>query len=74
MLFAKMQRQKQSKGYQFFQLGYYFNQFYEHFLPFPLTKAQQRVIKEIHADMYSGYQMNRLLQGDVGSGKTIVSF
>ncbi len=74
MLFAKMQRQKQSKGYQFFQLGDYFNQFYEHFLPFPLTKAQQRVIKEIHADMYSGYQMNRLLQGDVGSGKTIVSF
>lgn len=48
--------------------------FYNEFLPFPLTNAQKRVIKEIYADMRSGKQMNRLLQGDVGSGKTIVSF
>lgn len=49
-------------------------QFYNEHLPFPLTEAQKRVIKEIYADMKSGRQMNRLLQGDVGSGKTIVGF
>ncbi len=48
--------------------------FYKEFLPFALTEAQKRVIREIHADMKSGQQMNRLLQGDVGSGKTIVAF
>lgn len=50
------------------------NQFYETKMPFPLTEAQKRVVKEIYADLRSGKQMNRLLQGDVGSGKTIVAF
>ena len=50
------------------------HQFYEHHLPFDLTDAQKRVIKEIYSDLHSGKQMNRLLQGDVGSGKTIVAF
>ena len=50
------------------------HRFYEHHLPFDLTGAQKRVIKEIYGDLYSGKQMNRLLQGDVGSGKTIVAF
>jgi len=48
--------------------------FYQHHLPFPLTEAQKKVIREIYADLRSGHQMNRLLQGDVGSGKTIVAF
>ncbi|MHA7877713.1 MAG: ATP-dependent DNA helicase RecG [Bacteroidota bacterium] len=51
-----------------------FNQFYKTGLSFALTKAQQRVVKEVYQDLRSGYQMNRLLQGDVGSGKTIVAF
>ena len=50
------------------------HQFYEHHLPFDLTEAQKRVIREIYSDLHSGKQMNRLLQGDVGSGKTIVAF
>ena len=50
------------------------HQFYEHHLPFELTGAQKRVIKEIYGDLHAGQQMNRLLQGDVGSGKTIVAF
>ncbi|MGB3130669.1 MAG: ATP-dependent DNA helicase RecG, partial [Saprospiraceae bacterium] len=74
MFLSKIKRQRQSKGYLFIQLGDYFNDFYKNYMPFPLTQAQQRVIKEIHHDMHSSYQMNRLLQGDVGSGKTIVSF
>ena len=47
--------------------------FYEHHLPFPLTNAQKRVIREIRHDIKSGHHMNRLLQGDVGSGKTLVA-
>ena len=57
----------------FRHIGEYFNRFYNEVLPFPLTGAQKRVLKEIRADVGSGRQMNRLLQGDVGSGKTIVA-
>ncbi len=70
---VKMERHKFSKGYVFGQVGELFNRFYEHHLPFVLTGAQKRVIKEIRNDMGSGKQMNRLLQGDVGSGKTMVA-
>lgn len=67
-------RRKQSLvGIPFPRIGYYFNSFYFNQLPFELTNAQKRVIKEIRADMGSGRQMNRLLQGDVGSGKTLVA-
>ncbi|WP_203296638.1 ATP-dependent DNA helicase RecG [Luteirhabdus pelagi] len=62
------------KGYPFPEIGDYFNTFYKEHLPFELTNAQQRVIKEIRNDMGQTAQMNRLLQGDVGSGKTIVAF
>lgn len=60
-------------GYRFAHIGENFNSFYFNRLPFELTGAQKRVIKEIRADMGSGRQMNRLLQGDVGSGKTLVA-
>lgn len=66
-------RNKAVRGQRFGTVGRYFNSFYHEFLPFPLTGAQKRVIKEIRADMGSGKQMNRLLQGDVGSGKTLVA-
>ena len=62
------------KGLQFSKVGDYFNEFYNAHLPFELTNAQKRVLKEIRADLGSNAQMNRLLQGDVGSGKTIVAF
>lgn len=62
------------KGYVFDKVGDYFNTFFKDHLPFDLTNAQKRVIKEIRADLGSNAQMNRLLQGDVGSGKTIVAF
>ena len=62
------------KGFVFEAVGANFNTFYSNHLPFDLTRAQKRVIKEIRADMGSNAQMNRLLQGDVGSGKTIVAF
>jgi len=62
------------KGFPFNKVGDYFNSFYNNHLPFELTNAQKRVLKEIRQDLGSNAQMNRLLQGDVGSGKTIVAF
>ncbi|OQP61464.1 ATP-dependent DNA helicase RecG [Niastella vici] len=69
----RQQRHRYSRGVVFGQVGEIFNSFYEKYLPFELTGAQKRVIKEIRRDTGSGKQMNRLLQGDVGSGKTIVA-
>ncbi len=69
----KTQRQKQSRGVIFNQVGRLFNDFYSNALPFELTGAQKRVMKEIRQDTATGHQMNRLLQGDVGSGKTMVA-
>lgn len=66
-------RQQERVGRRFARVGNAFNTFYYKYLPFPLTEAQKRVIREMHADMKSGHQMNRLLQGDVGSGKTLVA-
>ena len=66
-------RQGTIRGHVFSRVGDYFNTFYSHNLPFQLTEAQKRVIREMHADMKSGRQMNRLVQGDVGSGKTMVA-
>lgn len=69
----KLNRHQQSKGWTFSQVGHLFRDFYDTHLPFDLTEAQKRVIREIRADTGSGRQMNRLLQGDVGSGKTMVA-
>ena len=69
----KIDRHKNSKGQIFEKVGDYFNDFYNNYLPFELTGAQKRVIKEIRQDVAKGYQMNRLLQGDVGSGKTMIA-
>jgi len=67
------QRQQQVSGHVFSVVGTLFNLFYHNYLPFELTGAQKRVIREMRRDMGSGKQMNRLLQGDVGSGKTLVA-
>jgi ATP-dependent DNA helicase RecG len=72
LLQIKRRRKDAIKGYVFDQIGDYFNGFYQHHLPFELTNAQKRVVKEIRRDLGLGIQMNRLLQGDVGSGKTMV--
>ena len=73
LLLQRSVRQREIKGHIFDKVGEYVNRLYKEFLPFDLTNAQKRVIKEIRADLKSGKQMNRLLQGDVGSGKTIVA-
>jgi ATP-dependent DNA helicase RecG len=73
LLKLKLIRQEKMRG-QVFQDATLLTKFYHEHLPFPLTNAQKKVIKEIYADLKSGQQMNRLLQGDVGSGKTIVGF
>jgi len=69
----KIIRKNKIKGYVFEKVSHYFNEFYSHYLPFDLTNAQKKVLKEIRNDVCTGAQMNRLLQGDVGSGKTIVA-
>lgn len=68
------ERGRKIRGFVFPRIGAYFNGFYKECIPFELTGAQKRVLKEIREDMRSGRQMNRLLQGDVGSGKTMVAF
>lgn len=73
LLIKNMMHKQKIKGFVFDQVGEFFGEFYKEHLPFELTGAQKRVIKEIRADLGSGAQMNRLLQGDVGSGKTIVA-
>ncbi len=73
MALIKSERHRFSKGVVFTQVGEMFNDFYNNYLPFQLTGAQKRVLKEIRNDTARGRQMNRLLQGDVGSGKTMVA-
>ena len=74
LLKLKLIRTKRLKGYPFPKIDTHFNNFYNNHIPFELTGAQKRVLKEIRRDVQSEAQMNRLLQGDVGSGKTLVAF
>jgi len=73
LLKLKLLRIERIKGHEFSVVGKLLNDFYHNYLPFELTKAQKRVVREIRSDMGTGKQMNRLLQGDVGSGKTLVA-
>ena len=73
LILKNIQRKNKIKGFIFSTIGATFNNFFESHLPFNLTEAQKRVVKEIRTDLGTGRQMNRLLQGDVGSGKTIVA-
>lgn len=73
LLMKNLQRKQKIKGFVFKKVGDYLNTFFSENLPFELTEAQKRVIREIRKDIGNGQQMNRLLQGDVGSGKTIVA-
>ncbi len=73
LLMLRDSKKRNIKGFPFLKVGDLFNQFYKDVLPFELTGAQKRVMKEIREDIGSGRQMNRLLQGDVGSGKTLVA-
>lgn len=72
-ILRQMKRREQDAGFSMPIVGRHFNHFYHNCLPFALTNAQKRVVREIQADLKSGRQMNRLLQGDVGSGKTLVA-